>query len=136
MKAAAALRAVLAAGLTLRAEADGRILVRGAPEDCPPELLKHLRARRADVLRLLRGDWCRECGEPIDWPGPVGVIFADGLAAHLSCYERSACSATARSIPVQPSSSTNPGSRDCQRISEKSASLVQAPKDPAHGHPD
>jgi hypothetical protein len=88
------------------------------------------------VLLLLRGDCCRECGERIDWPGPVGVTFADGLAAHLRCYERTARSAAARPIPVQPSSSTEPGPRDCQMISEKPTSTVHAPKDPAYDHVD
>jgi hypothetical protein len=28
---------------------------------------------------------CRVCGGPMGWPGPVGITFADGTAAHHAC---------------------------------------------------
>jgi hypothetical protein len=34
------------------------------------------------------GDVCTYCREPMGWPGPSGVVFADGTAAHHACYER------------------------------------------------
>jgi hypothetical protein len=33
-------------------------------------------------------DVCRYCGEPIGWPRPVGIVFADGTAVHHACAER------------------------------------------------
>jgi hypothetical protein len=55
-----------------------------------PELLARLRAHKAELLALLRGDTCRRCGEPIQWPEPCGVIYGDGTAEHHAC-RRWAC---------------------------------------------
>lgn len=78
----------MAAGLWMRVDADGRIMVRGSPETIPPGLLELLREQRVDLQRLLGGDLCRECGELIGWPRALGVVFDNGMAAHLSCYEQ------------------------------------------------
>jgi hypothetical protein len=38
----------------------------------------------------LTGDLCRRCSEPMAWPAPVGVIYADGSAEHHECrFEKS-----------------------------------------------
>ena len=34
------------------------------------------------------GDRCQHCNAPLLWATPDAVMFADGLAAHLACYER------------------------------------------------
>jgi hypothetical protein len=30
---------------------------------------------------------CRHCGQPMGWPRPVGIVLADGTAAHHACAE-------------------------------------------------
>ena len=39
---------------------------------------------------LSLSDHCRSCGTPLAWPGPVGIIYADGTAECLSCADRGA----------------------------------------------
>jgi hypothetical protein len=68
---------------------DGRIRMVAAQAP-PADLLAVLRARKAEIIELLRGERCRHCGERIDWTRPGAVIFADGRAAHLACYEAAA----------------------------------------------
>jgi hypothetical protein len=78
---------VEAAGIRLRLEPTGTVHLSGlAPP--PAEVLDGLRAHRAEIVALLRGDACRHCGGPIDWTRPGGVVFDDGRSAHLGCYER------------------------------------------------
>jgi hypothetical protein len=72
------------AGVRLRLAEDGKIKV---PASTPPELLDRLRAHKLELAALLRGDACRYCGEPMGWPRPAGVVFADGTAAHHPCDE-------------------------------------------------
>lgn len=82
MTAAWALLAEAAtAGVKLRL-ARGEVKVAGRPS---PELLHRLRARKVELVALLSGDTCRRCGEPMAWPGPCGVIYADGSAEHPGC---------------------------------------------------
>ena len=78
MNAVALLAEAHAAGVTLRL-ADGTPKVGGDP---PPDLLARLRAHKAELVELLRGDRCRHCSERMAWPGPAGLIFDDGTAAH------------------------------------------------------
>jgi hypothetical protein len=84
--AVAALALAQEAGVRLRVD-EGRLKVVGRPETVPAELLATLREHKAEVLELLTGHRCRCCGEPIDWRRPGGVAFADGLSAHVDCYD-------------------------------------------------
>ena len=40
------------------------------------------------LAELLTANACRHCGDRLNWPGPVGVTFADGTGAHHACHER------------------------------------------------
>jgi hypothetical protein len=51
----------------------------------------HPARERADEHGVNTGDpgaRCRYCGEPIAWPAAIGLVFADGTAAHPACAER------------------------------------------------
>ncbi len=86
MTAALALRDdAEASGVRLRLSADGKVKVGGG---APPELLSRLRERKLELAELLAGYLCRHCGEVMNWPAPVGVMFADGSGAHHACHER------------------------------------------------
>jgi hypothetical protein len=61
---------------------NGRVICTPAP---PAELLAKLRDHKAVLLELVRGDRCRACNGPMDWPRPHGVIHADGSAEHHTC---------------------------------------------------
>ncbi len=87
MTAVALRRAVEEAGGTLRAS-HGDLVVRMPAGTLAPALVLSLRARKAELVGLLRGDLCRHCGEVMNWPSPVGVMFADGTGAHHACHER------------------------------------------------
>lgn len=63
---------------------DGAPHVYGSPS---PDLLARLRAAKAAILALLRGEVCRYCGEPIDWTRPGALALADGTGGHLGCHE-------------------------------------------------
>jgi hypothetical protein len=82
--AAALLAEARAAGVTLRL-AGSTPKVAGKPS---PELLARLRAARVEVVQLLRGDRCRWCGDRLAWPGPAGIVFADGTAECMRCEAR------------------------------------------------
>jgi len=69
--------AVTGTGLRLRAE-----------QPPAPELLALIRAHKIELVEILAGHRCRACGEAIAWRVPGAVAFADGAAAHLTCYER------------------------------------------------
>ena len=85
MSAAVALLAEAeAAGASLRAAGNGNVRAAGAPL----ALLARLREHKAELLELLTANACRHCGEAMDWPGPVGRMFADGTGAHHACHER------------------------------------------------
>jgi hypothetical protein len=86
VSAAVALRAEAeATGVRLRLAPGGKVRAAGA---APPELLARLRAHKAELAELLAGRVCRHCGEVMDWPVPVGRMFADGTGAHHACRER------------------------------------------------
>jgi hypothetical protein len=87
VKAAHLVAQAEAAGVRVQLNPDGRIRMVAAQAP-PADLLAVLRARKAEIIELLRGERCRHCGERIDWTRPGAVIFADGRAAHLACYER------------------------------------------------
>jgi hypothetical protein len=85
--AAAALALAHEAGVRLWVDEAGRLKVVGRPEEVPAEVLAALRQHRAEVLELLTGYRCRYCGRRVTWNEPGGVPFADGTAAHVSCYD-------------------------------------------------
>jgi hypothetical protein len=76
------------AGLRLRLAEDGKVMIQGTPEAVPVDLLARLRQYRDEIVALLRGDPCRHCGKHLAWPGAVGVVFGDNMAACLRCYEK------------------------------------------------
>lgn len=84
MKAAGLLREAARAGVTVRL-AEGKAKVGGQPS---PELLARLRERKMAIVAILRGDACRWCSEPLAWPRPVGVVFADGTSECMSCADQ------------------------------------------------
>jgi hypothetical protein len=63
-----------AVGASLRAAGNGNVRAAGAPL----ALLARLREHKAELLELLTANACRHCGEVMNWPGPVGITFADG----------------------------------------------------------
>jgi hypothetical protein len=81
--AAAVLREAAQAGVKVRL-AEGKPRVSGNPE---PELLARLREHKVDVVAILSADRCRWCSEPLTWPEPVGVTFADGTAECMACAD-------------------------------------------------
>jgi hypothetical protein len=86
LSAVALKMAVEAAGGSLRA--DGAELVVVAPKGrLGPELAAELRERKQQLLALLAGERCRYCEGAIGWRRPGGVTSADGMVAHLGCYE-------------------------------------------------
>jgi hypothetical protein len=64
----------------------GRVRCRNG-EALPDDLFEVLYERLPELREILAGERCRHCGERIDWTRPGAVIFADGRAAHLACYE-------------------------------------------------
>ena len=48
----------------------------------PPgtELVAALRNHKGEIIEILRGDRCRQCGAPLPWPDPAGIVLADGTA--------------------------------------------------------
>jgi tubulysin polyketide synthase-like protein len=85
--AVAALALAQEAGVRLRVDED-KLKVIGRPETVPAEALATLRQHKAEVLELLTGHRCRYCGRRVTWNEPSGVPFADGTAAHVSCYDQ------------------------------------------------
>lgn len=83
MSAVAVLVEALAAGVRLRVDERGQVRAAGV---ITPDLLARLRAHKAELLELLRGDRCRGCGQRLAWPDAVGVVHGDGLASCFACY--------------------------------------------------
>ena len=84
MSAAVALLAEAeASGASLRLAGNGNVKAAGVPLP----LLARLREHKAELLELLAGHLCKHCGEAMDWPAPVGRMFADGTGAHHACHE-------------------------------------------------
>jgi hypothetical protein len=84
VSATALLTEARAAGVRLRLASDGRLKASGAPS---LELLDRLRAHKLELAALLRGDICRWCGQPMDWPKPAGIVEGTGTALHHACDE-------------------------------------------------
>jgi hypothetical protein len=63
------------------------VKVLAKPSDVPPDLLAALREHKAELAAVLAGKACLWCVEPMGWPGPVGVVLADGTAMHTRCGE-------------------------------------------------
>jgi hypothetical protein len=97
---------VAEAGAVLGVE-HGKLVTRGAT--LPRELVARLLAAKPEVVPVLRQQdqqrrqaaapappappvpdpsRCRHCREPIPWHALGALVFADGAAAHLTCYER------------------------------------------------
>lgn len=73
-------------GMALTAQGDR--IVWEAIDPPPPELLAALSRHKHTLSRILRGDYCRHCGEPIAWRTD-GTCFADGSSAHIACHRAS-----------------------------------------------
>ena len=86
MSAARLLADARAAGVQLWRDGE-RVRWRGAP---PAGLIDQLRTHKCDLIELLRGDRCRSCDERMAWPGPAGVMFADGTAECQRCTDAKA----------------------------------------------
>jgi hypothetical protein len=76
-----------AAGVQLRVAPGGTVQMLAKLSAVPPDLLAVLRAHKAELASLLTGNTCRWCGEPMGWPGPAGVVLANGTAMHARCGE-------------------------------------------------
>jgi hypothetical protein len=71
-------------GARLRAAGNGNVKAAGVPLP----LLAWLREHKLELLELLTARACRHCGDALNWPDPVGIIFGDGTGAHHACHER------------------------------------------------
>lgn len=86
MKVAPLLGRLANAGVSMRLDG-GELVLSASPGAVTPKFLVELRALKGELVALLRGYRCRHCGDRIDWIRPGGIAFADGMAAHLGCYE-------------------------------------------------
>jgi hypothetical protein len=82
--AAALLVTLREAGASVRAEA-GDLVVRAPANTLPASLVASLREHKGELLALLVGERCRRCGARMAWPGPAGVVYANGEAEHHAC---------------------------------------------------
>lgn len=85
-----------ASGVRLRVGEGGALRASGR---VPSTLLVLLREHKAELVALLNADACRHRGEPMGWPGPVGVALDDGTAAHHACHERAETGRAGRRAP-------------------------------------
>ena len=81
--AAALVREARAAGVELRL-VDGTVKVRGKPA---PELLARLREHKASYRRHPTRRRLPLLWRAAGWPGPAGVVFADGTAECMRCCD-------------------------------------------------
>ena len=87
MTPAALLREAAQAGVSVRLS-DGKPRVAGTPS---PELLARLREAKAEIIAVLAGGACRQCGTPLlPAPAPRGslLVFGDGTAECMACADR------------------------------------------------
>ena len=84
--AATALREAQAAGVSVRLDPLGT-LVLDAEREPPASLLQRLRDHKPKLIQILKGDACRWCGTPLDWPRPAGITFADGTTECMACAD-------------------------------------------------
>jgi hypothetical protein len=85
VSALATLRRAREAGVTLTLQG-ARVDLAASFPPCV-ELLEALREHKAEIVEILNANRCRLCGEPMAWPGPVGVTLADGTAECMACFE-------------------------------------------------
>jgi hypothetical protein len=83
VSAAALLREASLSGVEV-AVVLGRVRLR-ATSGPPADLLARLRSSRVEIVEILDGNRCRRCGERMGWPGPAGVVRANGTAEHHGC---------------------------------------------------
>ena len=129
MSAAALLAEAAAAGVTLALARDGMVRATGPAS---PELVARLRARKPELVQLLRGYRCRHCGEVMGWPGPVGLVLADGTAAHHRCDARAEAGGVRRHATdaLSPEALADPAIEHAPRCGGPSDALPQ----PAGGY--
>lgn len=84
MTAAAVLAEATRAGVTLRL-VGGKAKVAGEPS---AELLVRLHAHKQEIVEILSAGRCRWCGEPLAWPGPIGITLGHGTAECMPCADR------------------------------------------------
>ena len=53
----------------------------------PASLTRLIRDHKPGLIEILKGDRCRWCGELLDWPRPVGVVFGDQTAECMACAD-------------------------------------------------
>ena len=76
---------------TRRQEFDARsAVVLAAVDGSPPEIIVHFEATVSELAEIRCGNRCRLCGKRMAWPGPAGLIFADGTAECHPCADASA----------------------------------------------
>jgi hypothetical protein len=85
-------------GITLAIVSGEVRLSAAAPPD--PALLARLRMAKAELAELLQGDRCRRCGQRMAWPGPAGLMFADGAAECHPCTDAEGLRQHASVLPV------------------------------------
>lgn len=81
MSAARLLREAEAAGVRLRLAQGGAVKAAGTVS---LELLARLRAQKAGLVAILRGDACRWCGAAV--AKPDGMTLGDHTIGHYTCY--------------------------------------------------
>jgi hypothetical protein len=81
VSAAALLREARAIGLDFE-QVDGRWRITGKPD---PDLRDRLRDNRVELIEVLTGKRCRWCAVRLAWPGPAGIVYADGTAECQPC---------------------------------------------------
>jgi hypothetical protein len=79
------LREAAALGVGFRLEGERIRFCNG--ERLSQQQIASLWQQRVELRRLLSGDACRRCGEPMDWLKPCGVVYGDGTAEHHACRE-------------------------------------------------
>ena len=76
-----------AAKLGVRLSVRGGFIEWEAEREPPADFLAAVAAVKPELIQILRGDRCRRCGEPLPWPRPVGMVFADGTSECMACAD-------------------------------------------------
>src|SRR3954454_16206075 len=87
MTAAALVRQARTTGVELQL-VDGNVKLRGPTT---PEFRAALREHKAEIVAVLAGGACRQCGTPLlPAPAPRGslLVFGDGTAECMACADR------------------------------------------------
>jgi hypothetical protein len=69
---------------------DRSAAVLAAVDGSPSEIIVHFDATVSELAEIRCGNRCRLCGKRMAWPGPAGLVFADGTAECLPCADMSA----------------------------------------------